>query len=57
MKIKTSRKNLSKDNFVITDGERICQVATKRHEEAEWISTEGFMDTERGTEGFKHIGI
>jgi dUTP pyrophosphatase len=28
--------NLSKENFVIEDGERICQMVISKHEKAEW---------------------
>lgn len=48
--------NLSKDNFVIKDGERICQMVISKHEKAEWISVENLLDTERGIGGFGHTG-
>ena len=48
--------NLSKENFVIKDGERICQMVISKHEKAEWISVENLLDTERGIGGFGHTG-
>lgn len=48
--------NLSKENFVIKDGERICQMVISKHEKAEWISVEDLLDTERGIGGFGHTG-
>ena len=48
--------NLSKENFVIKDGERICQMVISQHEKAEWISVENLLDTERGIGGFGHTG-
>jgi dUTP pyrophosphatase len=48
--------NLSGENFVIRDGERICQMIIAKHEKAEWISVESLEDTERGGGGFGHTG-
>ncbi len=48
--------NLSRDNFVIQDGERICQMIISRHEKAEWIDAESLIETERGSGGFGHTG-
>jgi len=48
--------NLSKENFVIKDGERICQMVISKHEKAEWLSVENLLDTERGIGGFGHTG-
>lgn len=48
--------NLSKENFVIKDGERICQMVISKHEKAEWIIVENLLDTERGIGGFGHTG-
>lgn len=48
--------NLSKENFVIKDGERICQMVISKHEKAEWMSVESLIDTERGSGGFGHTG-
>ncbi len=48
--------NLSKENFVIKDGERICQMIIARHEKAEWVSVDSLLNSERGSGGFGHTG-
>lgn len=48
--------NLSADDFVIEDGERICQMVVTRHETAEWIEVDTLDKTERGEGGFGHTG-
>lgn len=48
--------NLSEENFVIKDGERICQMVIARHEKAEWVQVEELVQTERGDGGFGHTG-
>lgn len=48
--------NLSEENFVIQDGERICQMVIAKHEKAEWVSVENLLETDRGTGGFGHTG-
>lgn len=48
--------NLSKDDFVINDGERICQMVIAKHERAEWIEVAELNETERGAGGFGHTG-
>lgn len=49
--------NLSQEDFVIEDGERICQMVIARHEHATWQPTEQLGDTERGAGGFGHTGV
>ena len=48
--------NLSQEDFVISDGERIAQMVIARHEQAEIIQVEEITDTERGSGGFGHTG-
>jgi dUTP pyrophosphatase len=48
--------NCSSEDFVIKDGERICQMIIAKHEKAEWISVENLEETERGKGGFGHTG-
>lgn len=48
--------NLSDCDFVIEDGERICQMVIAAHEQAEWIEVEELGETVRGTGGFGHTG-
>ncbi len=48
--------NLSNEDFVINDGERICQIIVSRHETIEWENVEILQITERGAGGFGHTG-
>jgi dUTP pyrophosphatase len=48
--------NLSEEEFVVRDGERIAQMIISRHEQAEWEETEELRETERGAGGFGHTG-
>lgn len=48
--------NLSADDFVVEDGERIAQMVIARHEQVEWQSVEVLDSTERGEGGFGHSG-
>lgn len=54
--IKVLLVNLSKEAFVIEDGERIAQMVFARHEQAEWQSVEELTTTERGSGGFGSTG-
>ena len=49
--------NLSQDDFVINDGERIAQMVVARHEQVEWQTVEELDDTERGAGGYGHTGV
>ena len=49
-------KNLSEEEFVIKEGERICQIIVMKHEKAEWQRVETLDDTNRGAGGFGHTG-
>ena len=48
--------NLSSEDFVVEDGERIAQMVIARHEQAEWQEVEVLDETERGAGGFGHTG-
>lgn len=48
--------NLSNEDFVIQDGERICQMVIAAHAKAEWIEVAELGDTARGAGGFGHTG-
>lgn len=48
--------NLSAEDFVIEDGERIAQMVIARYEQAEWQEVEILDETERGSGGFGHTG-
>ena len=49
--------NLSNDDFVINDGERIAQLVIAKHERAEWKVVEILSETERGAGGFGSTGV
>lgn len=48
--------NLSTDDFIVNDGERICQMVIASHVQAEWVNVDELGITERGTGGFGHTG-
>lgn len=48
--------NLSSEQFLVEDGERIAQMIISKHESAEWIEVEELNKTERGEGGFGHSG-
>ena len=48
--------NLSDSNFIINDGDRICQMVISHHEKAEWNVVENLEVTVRGAGGFGHTG-
>jgi dUTP pyrophosphatase len=49
--------NLSNDDFVINDGERIAQLIIAKHERVHWQEVEVLSDTERGAGGFGSTGL
>lgn len=49
--------NLSKEPFIIEDGERICQMVIAKHEQVNWEEVKILGETERGAGGFGHTGI
>ena len=49
--------NLSQDDFVVNDGERIAQMVIARHEKADFIEVEILDETERGEGGYGHTGV
>ena len=48
--------NLSSEDFVIEDGERIAQMVIARYEQADWQEVDVLDETERGSGGFGHTG-
>jgi dUTP pyrophosphatase len=48
--------NLSNEDFVIENGERICQMIIASHETVKWNLVEKLEETERGQGGFGHTG-
>ena len=48
--------NLSNENFIINDGERIAQMIISAHEQAKWVEVDELEETKRGTGGFGSTG-
>ncbi len=49
--------NLSKESFVVKNGERIAQMVIAKHERVTWNRVEVLSKTERGTGGFGSTGV
>ncbi|HEY0047025.1 MAG TPA: dUTP diphosphatase [Flavobacterium sp.] len=49
--------NLSAEDFVIENGERIAQIVIAKHERAEWQEVSELSETSRGEGGFGSTGI
>jgi dUTP pyrophosphatase len=49
--------NLSQENFVIENGERIAQLIIAKHERANWIEVQEISETSRGESGFGSTGV
>ena len=49
--------NLSQQDFVVNDGERIAQMVIARHEQGELVVVEELDETERGAGGYGHTGV
>jgi dUTP pyrophosphatase len=49
--------NLSQDDFVVNDGERIAQLVIARYEQATLVTVETLDETERGEGGYGHTGV
>ena len=49
--------NLSAEEFIIEDGERIAQMVIAKHEQAQWIEVETLENSERGAGGFGSTGV
>ncbi|WP_372754763.1 dUTP diphosphatase [Mariniflexile sp.] len=48
--------NLSHENFVIENGERIAQLVIAKHDRAEWVIVNELSETARGEGGFGSTG-
>ena len=48
--------NLSQEDFVVNDGERIAQMVIAKHERVEWEEVEQLTETDRGAGGFGSTG-
>ena len=49
--------NLSNEDFVIENGERIAQLIIAKHERAEWLEVLELSETSRGEGGFGSTGV
>ncbi len=49
--------NLSNEDFVINDGERIAQLVIAKHERVNWKEVKVLNETERGAGGFGSTGV
>lgn len=54
--IKVVLINLSESEFVIQNGERICQMVIAKHEQVLWSEVDMLESTNRGEGGFGHTG-
>jgi len=48
--------NLSDEEFIVNDGERICQMIVAKHEIVEWDVSMELNNSKRGAGGFGHTG-
>jgi dUTP pyrophosphatase len=48
--------NLSSQDFIVENGERIAQLVIAKHERAEWTLVEELSETKRGEGGFGSTG-
>jgi dUTP pyrophosphatase len=55
--IKVLLVNLSDQDFIVADGERIAQMVVARHETVEWQQATVLKDTERGAGGYGSTGV
>ena len=49
--------NFSNEDFVINDGERICQMVVKEYCRVDWVEVQTLEDSDRGAGGFGHTGV
>ena len=48
--------NLSKEDFTVKNGERICQMVIGKHEHISWEKVDILEESDRGEGGFGHTG-
>lgn len=49
--------NLSNEDFVVNDGERVAQMVIAKYEQIDWVEVEELNETERGEGGFGSTGV
>ncbi len=54
--IKVLLVNLSNEEFIINDGERVAQMVVAAHARVEWTEANDLEETARGAGGFGHTG-
>ena len=54
--IKIVLVNISNDDFIVEDGERICQMVIAKHEKVSWEEVIELEESDRGAGGFGHTG-
>lgn len=55
--IKIALINLSKEEFTISNGDRVAQMVINKYEKASFQLKESLDETERGSGGYGHTGI
>lgn len=48
--------NLSSEDFIVENGERIAQMVIAKYKQAQWVEVEHLDETDRGAGGFGHTG-
>ena len=49
--------NLSAEELIIEDGERVAQIVIAKHEQADWQQVVELVETQRGAGGFGSTGV
>lgn len=49
--------NLSAEEFIIEDGERVAQIVIAKHEQADWQQVVELVESQRGAGGFGSTGV
>ena len=49
--------NLSEEEFIIENGERVAQLVIAKHEQIQWVEVENLEETQRAEGGFGSTGI
>ena len=55
--VKVALINLSNEDFVIKNGDRIAQMVIAKYEKALWQQVDSLSETHRGEGGFGHTGV
>lgn len=55
--IKVILVNLSGEEQIIQDGDRVAQMIVAKHEKVEWLPVSELSETKRGSGGYGHTGL